>query len=134
MPLQQIAINFPPIPVFSVQTSSFVSATFLRYAETTENIPTFSENLQKKSAPVRKCTRADFLFLSSENDFRTWQMLTPCQQNQTGSSFLLPLPELLRSPAGAAFSGQSPCPADPCRLRCILWLQPGMPAGTRCLR
>ena len=47
MPLQQIAINFPPIPVFSVQTDSFVSATFLRYAETAENIPIFSENLQK---------------------------------------------------------------------------------------
>ena len=47
MPLQQIAINFPPIPVFSVQTDSFVSATFLRYAKAAENIPTFSENLQK---------------------------------------------------------------------------------------
>jgi hypothetical protein len=47
MPLQQIAINFPPIPVFSVQTDSFVSATFLRYAETAENIPIFQKICKK---------------------------------------------------------------------------------------
>ena len=58
--------------------------------------------------------------------------LSPCRRSRTARSFPCTWPRwpLRREPA--ACGGRSPCPADPCPLRCTCGWPQQTPAGTRC--
>ena len=58
--------------------------------------------------------------------------LSPCRRSRTARSFPCTWPRwpLRREPA--ACGGRSPCPADPCPLRCTCGWPQRRPAGTRC--